>query len=113
MWNSVSTSQDLGGVARRVLMASSSAVSNGMTSPNLGYSGLDNMEDMSGKYSVGTSVRSWEVPCSSGSVRTSFVAMMHDVALWTTPVSARTLLNVIQPDLVGQRIVTCCCSGKW
>jgi hypothetical protein len=51
-------SQDHGGVTRCVLMASSSPVSNGMTSPILGTSGLDTMEDKSGKYSVGMSVRS-------------------------------------------------------
>ena len=108
----MSTSQNRGGVARRVLMASSRPVSSGMTSPILGSLGLDNMGVMSGKCSVGTSVRTWEVPCSSGSVRTSFVTMMHAVALWMTPVSARTSLNVIHPDPVGQRIVTCRCSGK-
>ena len=105
-------SQDRGGFTRRVLMASSRPVSKGMTSPSLGFSGLDNMEDMSGKYNVGTSVRSWEVPCSSGSVRTSFAAMMHAVAMWMTPVSNRTSLNVIQPDPLGQRIVTGRCFGK-
>ena len=109
----MSRSQVRGGVARRVLMASSRPVFNGMTSPNLGFSGLDNMEDKSGQYSLGTFVRSWEVPCSSGSVRTSFAAMMHDVALWMTPASDRTLLNVIQPDPLGHRIVTGRCSGKW
>jgi hypothetical protein len=49
------TSQDRGGVARRVLMASSYHVSGGMTSVNLGSSCLDNMGVMLGKYSAGTS----------------------------------------------------------
>ena len=98
----MSASQDRGGVARRVLMASNSPVSGDITSPNLG---LDNMGVMSGKYSAGTSVRTWEVPCSSGSVRTSFAAMEHAVALWMTPVSDRNSLNGIHSDPCGQRIV--------
>jgi len=48
---------------------------------------------VSGKYSAGTSVRTWELPCSSDSVRTSFVAMVHAIALWMTPVSDRNSLN--------------------
>jgi len=102
----VSTSQDRGGVARRVLIASSSLVSGGITSPKFGSSCLDNMGVMSGKYSAGTSVRTWEVPCSSGSVQTSFAAMMHAVALRMSPVSDRNSLNGIHWDPFGQRIVT-------
>jgi len=102
----VSTSQDRGGVARRVLMASSSPVSGCITSPNLGSSWLDSMGVMSGMYSAGTSVHTWEVPCSSGSVRTSFAAMVHAVTLWMTPVSDSNSLNGIHSDPCGQRIVT-------
>jgi len=77
----VSVSNDRGGGTRRVKMTTNSAASEGMTSPYLGYSGLESMEDMFIRYSVGTSVRSREVPCSSDSVPTSFVAMIHVVAL--------------------------------
>jgi len=74
-------------------MAPVSPISGIITSPNLGSSGLQNMGVISGKYSAGTFFRKWEFPRSSGSVRTSFAAIVHVVALWLVPVSDRNSLN--------------------
>jgi len=90
MWNSVSTSQDRGGVTRRVLMASSRPVSNGMTSPNLGSSGLDNMGDK-------TVSTAWGRPFVAGMSRVARAAFEPRSLQWCTPLFSPTCRRTIPP----------------